>query len=222
MIARWALVLIVAAASVAGLRAQTVPTTFPDRPTDALINLDRVAQNVAERFQLYNRDIFQKLAADIGWLEGQAPSWPASENTEGFIRSISYTTASLQALLDGVRKDVIPVVETARRDIEINARQCRTMGGPSSVQVSVVTRDKSRNEVGGYEVWYARKAFENVESSFRRFERNSSPADRVFREAGFYILWVEETLASGAKRRGTRLDIEIGPDRSTRVDLNTP
>ena len=154
--------LIVAAVSVAGLRAQTVPTTFPDRPTDALINLDRVAQNVAERFQLYNRDIFQKLAADIGWLEGQAPSWPASENTEGFIRSISYTTASLQALLDGVRKDVIPVVETARRDTEINARQCRTMGEPSSVQVSVVTRDKSRNEVGGYEVWYARKAFENV------------------------------------------------------------
>jgi hypothetical protein len=95
-------------------------------------------------------------------------------------------------------------------------------GGPSSVSVRVATRTRGNQEVGGYEVWYVRKAFENVATAFRRFDRNSSPTEQVFREAGFYVLWVEQQAPDGLKRRGPRLDLEIGVDLSKQIDLVTP
>lgn len=205
-------------------RAQAIPTAFPETPIEALRQLSLVLNQVRERFSIDNeaRETIRSMSTDVTWLERNAPAWRPSESTAGFSRSIAYTTALLQSLLDRVRTDVKPVLDIARRDLRIHFLQCRAMGGPTTVQVRVRTRDGSSKEVGGYEVWYVRKAFENVPAAFRRFEQNSSPTERSFREAGFYVLWVEHTVPSGLKRRGTRLDFEIGLDQTTRIDLATP
>lgn len=205
------------------LPAQTVPVSFPETPVLALRELTQVIDQVRERYTIDNeaRETIRSMTSDVEWLARNAPGWRPFD-TAGFSRSIALTTALLQSLIDGVRRDVQPVLDIARRDIHIHFLQCRSMGGPVTVQVRVVTRDRASKEVGGYEVWYARKAFENVAAAFRRFEQNSSPTERAFREAGFYVLWVEQTSASGLKRRGTRLDLEIGIDRTTAIDLATP
>jgi hypothetical protein len=206
------------------LYAQSVPTDIPDRPIDALNTLSRTLSRVRDRFGSTNqaRNAIQTMDDDVKWLIGAAPRWPMNENTAGFSRSITYTTALLRSLLEGVRRDVQPVLDIARRDIHLNFLQCRMRGGPSPVSVRVATRTRGNQEVSGYEVWYVRKAFENVGAAFRRFERNSSPTERIFREAGYYVLWVEQQAPDGLKRRGPRLDLEIGVDASKQIDLHAP
>lgn len=205
------------------LYAQTVPAEFPDSPKDALNTLAGVLTAVRERFtDNQTRNTLQAIDVDVTWLRKAAPRWPINENAVGFSRSITFTTALLRSLIDGIRKDVHPVLEIARRDININTVQCRNHGGPTSVDVRVATRTKGNQEVGGYEVWYVRKAFENVATASRRFDRNSSPTDQIFREAGFYVFWVEQHAPDGLKRRGTRLDVEVGVDVRKQIDLPTP
>lgn len=160
---------------------------------------------------------------DVVWLERRAPGWPASAALHEFVAAISAHVQLLDEVRDASSAEAEPLLDAVVRDLQVKARQCRRFGGPVPVSISVVTRDAKHQEITGYEVWYVRKAYERRPAAFRRFEQNSSPARRVFQEAGYYVLWAEPPAALGQAGRGARLDVEVGAEQLDQVvDLSVP
>ena len=168
---------------------------------------------------------------DVLWLERRAPTWPKSAALDELVAALSAHVELLGEVHHTASAEAEPLLDAVIRDLQVKARQCRKFGGPVPVSVNVVTRDSGQQEVTGYEVWYVRKAYEGKPSAFRRFERNSSPAHRVFQEAGYYVLWAEHPAARQegrqeareAARRGVRIDVELGAEQLEQiVDLSVP
>ena len=160
---------------------------------------------------------------DVGWLERNVAKWPPGPSVDAFVAAFG---AHRQVLADARRAapaEASPQIDAVARDLAVKAQQCRTFGGPVSVNVRVVTRDGDNREVSGYEVWYVRKAYERLPNAYRRFEQNSSPAGHVFSEAGYYVIWADHLSARARRQRGVPLDLEVGPDRREQViDLVVP
>lgn len=167
---------------------------------------------------------------DLRWLEGQAPRWAESPALAELVGALAAHRQLLGELRPLETEQAQASVQALIRDVHVKAEQCRHFGGPVPVNVSVVTRDANNREVTGYEVWFVRKAYERRSTEFRRFERNSSPAERRFQEAGYYVLWAAPPGqgSTGAGRAGStpdgaRLDVEVGADQRDQVfDLIAP
>ena len=160
---------------------------------------------------------------DVTWLERNVAKWPPGPSLDAFVAAF---VAHRQVLSDARRAapaEAAPQIDAVVRDLAVKAQQCRTFGGPVTVNVRVVTRDAENREVSGYEVWYVRKAYERMPNAYRRFEQNSSPAGHVFSEAGYYVIWADHLSARARRQRGVPLDLEVGPDRREQViDLVVP
>ena len=116
-----------------------------------------------------------------------------------------------------------PLLGAVLRDLEIKSAQCRRFGGPVPVNVSVITRDIAQREVTGYEVWFVRKALERKLRAARRFDRHSSPAGRIFNEAGYYVLWAVPPGQRPDASSIARVDVEVGASQQDQVvDLTAP
>ncbi|MEY2931304.1 MAG: hypothetical protein RL033_2053 [Pseudomonadota bacterium] len=159
---------------------------------------------------------------DLGWLLRRAPGWTTSASLEELVSALGQHRELLAELRLLPSEEARPLLSALLRDLEIKAQQCRRFGGPVPVNVSVVTRDAEHHEVTGYEVWFVRKAYERRPRSFRRFDRNSSPAGRVFQEAGYYVLWAVPPGQS-PNPSSSRLDVEVGASEQDQVfDLTAP
>jgi hypothetical protein len=189
--------------------------------------LDQLASEAEQALPSQDPTLTERVAAlrqaqrDVAWLARQLPSWQESPAVDAFVAAISeHHQVLVEARAAPAAK---ATVDAVARDVSIKAQQCRAFGGPVPVEVRVVTRDGAQREVNGYEVWYVRKAYENRSGQSRRFERNSSPAERVFVEAGYYVLWAEHIATRAQGLRAVRLDVEVGPNqRSLVVDLTVP
>jgi hypothetical protein len=161
---------------------------------------------------------------DVRWLRRQAPRWPSSQAFEALTTSVlAQATLLDERLLLRAAPPPLGLLDSVSRDIAIKAQQCRLFGGPMPVSVNVITKDHGNQEVSGYEVWFVRKGFEDAPREFRRFDRHSSPAARIFNDPGYYVLWLERQAASGERLKGERVDVEIGPEqRSQEIDLLAP
>jgi len=191
--------------------------------------LDQLAQRAragAQSGEASSAALEVKLRAahkDVLWLERRAPAWPKSAARDEFLAAISAHVQLLGEVSHAPSAEAEPLLDAVVRDLQVKSRQCRRFGGPVPVSVNVVTRDAGDREVTGYEVWYVRKAYEHKPAAFRRFERNSSPAHRVFQEAGYYVLWAARPAVREQARQGDRLDVEVGPDQLEQVvDLRVP
>jgi hypothetical protein len=159
---------------------------------------------------------------DLHWLERRAASWQAAPSLEPFVAALAEHRQLLHEVRLATSAEALPVVEALIRDVHVKAEQCRRFGGPVPVGVSVITRDTAHREVTGYEVWFVRKAYERKPSTFRRFERNSSPAARTFEEAGYYVLWAA-LPGRAPSPSSVRLDVEVGATEREQVfDLTAP
>lgn len=159
---------------------------------------------------------------ELGWLTRKAPSWAPSTSLEELVSTLAQHRELLGELRQLPSEEARPLLSALLRDLEIKAQQCRRFGGPVPVNVSVVTRDAEHREVTGYEVWFVRKAYERRPRAFRRFDRNSSPAGRVFQEAGYYVLWAVPPGQS-PNPSSIRLDVEVGANEQDQVfDLTAP
>lgn len=160
---------------------------------------------------------------DVSWLERNVAKWPPGPPVEAFAAAFVEHRQVLVDARQAPPAEAAPQIEAVVRDLAVKAQQCRTFGGPVTVNVRVVTRDADNHEVSGYEVWYVRKAYERMPNAFRRFEQNSSPAGHVFNEAGYYVIWADHLSARARRQRGVPLDLEVGPDRREQViDLVVP
>lgn len=159
---------------------------------------------------------------ELGWLARKAPSWQPSSSVAELAGALAQHRQLLAELRQLPSAEARQLLGAVLRDLEIKALQCRRFGGPVPVNVSVVTRDLEQREVTGYEVWFVRKAYERKRGSARRFDRHSSPAGRVFNEAGYYVLWaVPPGQSPGAS--STPLDVEVGASQQDQVvDLTAP
>jgi hypothetical protein len=159
---------------------------------------------------------------ELGWLTRKAPSWAPSTSLEELVSTLAQHRELLSELRQLPSEEARPLLSALLRDLEIKAQQCRRFGGPVPVNVSVVTRDAEHREVTGYEVWFVRKAYERRPRAFRRFDRNSSPAGRIFQEAGYYVLWAVPPGQS-PNPFSIRLDVEVGANEQDQVfDLTAP
>jgi len=208
------------------------PASLPPLLAHAAEELALLAQSLA-RFaeaRAQSGDMDPSLGArlsqaqgDVRWLERHVSSWQVSPAVNEFAAAITEQRRLLAGVPAAPIVETLPVIDAVLRDLQVKARQCRRFGGPVPVSVSVVTRDANNQEVTGYEVWFVRKAYEREAGAFRRFDRNSSPAGRVFQEAGYYVLWAERPSALGQRQRGTPLDVEVGAEqRDQVVDLMAP
>jgi hypothetical protein len=160
---------------------------------------------------------------DVRWLGRRAPSWPESAALDALITTVTAQAARLEGHRPSEVTPPLGLLDSVGRDIAIKAQQCRLFGGPVPVSVNVISKDHVNQEVSGYEVWFVRKGFEDTPREFRRFERHSSPAARVFNDPGYYVLWLERQEPGGARARGERVDVEIGPEqRVQEIDLLAP
>jgi hypothetical protein len=160
---------------------------------------------------------------DVRWLGRKSATWPPSPTLDRFADAVAEHTALLDRTRGGPVSDAVALLEIVAKDVGVKARQCRSLGGPLPVEVTVITRDVANVEVDGYEVWFVQKGFENEPSKFLRFNRYSSPSEHVFDAAGYYVLWAEQTGAAGEKVRSSRLDVEIGPTQQRQaIDLRAP
>lgn len=159
---------------------------------------------------------------ELGWLARKAPSWQPSTSVEELADALAQHRQLLGELRRLPSAEARPLLGAVLRDLEIKSQQCRRFGGPVPVNVSVITRDVEQREVAGYEVWFVRKAYERRPREARRFERHSSPAGRVFSEAGYYVLWAVPPGQSPSAA-SARLDVEVGASQQEQVvDLTAP
>jgi hypothetical protein len=190
--------------------------TFVSEAIDELARTSHLALDPSLGAQLGN------VRKELGWLMRKAPHWATSASLEELVSALGQHRELLAELRLLPSAEARPLLSALLRDLEIKALQCRRFGGPVPVNVSVVTRDTEHREVAGYEVWFVRKAYERRPRAFRRFDRNSSPAGRVFQEAGYYVLWAVPPGQS-PNPSSSRLDVEVGANEQDQVfDLTTP
>jgi hypothetical protein len=159
---------------------------------------------------------------DVRWLQRQVPNWEATQAVEQLTTSIYKHRQLLAEFGPAPNAESLVIVDAVLRDVAVKARQCRQFGGPRPFNVSVVTRNFESQEVAGYEVWYVCRAYLHRPSEYRRFARQSSPAERQFDAAGYYVLWAERPVPGGQPARGTWVDVEIGEQEQQVIDIVAP
>jgi hypothetical protein len=88
-----------------------------------------------------------------------------------------------------------------------------------SIEVIVHTKKKGK-EVGDYQIWYVKEAYENEPARYQTFDRFSSPASRKI-PPGKYVMWTQAT--DGSKALGDRTPKEFGDGQSAvETDLTAP
>ncbi len=164
------------------------------------------------------RERVKSIREDAEWLRKSRRNWP-SANYSGFTLDIQLDLDLLNALTTRDSSD-LEQMRIVAQDLNIKRRQCRQLGGPHTVSVSVSTKDKSDHEVGGFEVWFVKKGFEKQQQYYRSFPTYSSPARRDFPDAGYYVLWAAHP--GEPSKTGFKKDVEVGPGAQVLIDLTPP
>jgi hypothetical protein len=177
----------------------------------ALRELSSIVKN------LPNSDVKAQALDNIDWFLSKSADWPAETNFQSFASDITLDAALLARRDQTPPRPIAERLDIVNKDLTLKRNQCKQLGGPKPVTITVMTRNSANDEVKGYEVWYVKKGYEDRSAEFKRFEANSSPTPHKFDQAGYYVLWT-----AGPNRQGRRIDMEIGPDTQTRIDLPIP
>jgi hypothetical protein len=148
----------------------------------------------------------------LSWLQGAAERWEPRSVEDGrpMRMAIERMAGAMRgAPTDAVRRELLPPMS---QDLDDKVAFCRVQGLSGRRQVRVVTKRGAVAEVGGLEVLYLEKFFENDAHAMpRQFRGFSSPAvdDLV---PGRYVFWARQPGSAP----------KDGPRKESRVTLSTP
>ena len=174
--------------------------------------------------------LLDKIGSSVTFLQGFTASSSNKEMPDEYLKSLKLDADLLKTLagrkyspnpkLD--RTELHQRLEDVASDLEIKVNTIkRGRGGAVKLIEVIVHAKKGEQEVGGFEVWYVPRGWDNNPGQYSRFDRVSNPANppAMNLAPGNYLMWL-----SKGKDATPRQLVRIGGDGKLKreVDLVVP